>query len=61
MISLILLLLGVASFAFGIYRAATHAADEDAGHAGPWMLSGIALAGLAGLWRVYATGALSGS
>lgn len=59
MISLILLLLGVASFAFGIYRAATHAADEDAGRAGPWMLGGVALAGLAGLWVVFATGALS--
>ena len=59
MISLILLLLGVMSFAFGVYRAATHAADEDAGHAGPWMMGGIALAGVAGLWVVYATGALS--
>ena len=59
MISLILLILGVISFAFGLYRAATHATDEDAGHAGPWMIGGIALAGIAGLSVVYTTGALS--
>ena len=57
--SLILLLLGILSFAFGIYRAATHAADEDAGHAGPWMLGGVAIVGVAGLWVVYSSGALS--
>ncbi len=60
MIAIILLALGVICFAYGVYRAATHASDEDAGNAGPWMLGGVALAGCAGLVQMFATGALSG-
>ena len=61
MIALILLVMGFVSFGYGIFRAATHASDEDAGNAGPWMLSGIALAGIAGLVQIFSTGALNGS
>ncbi len=61
MIALILLVFGALSFAYGVYRAASHGDDEDAGNAGPWMLGGIALAFTAGLVKIFATGALAGS